>query len=1512
MAVWKSRERSLNDLYNATEVIRKPKITSVLSGSYPMQGPSVVVEDTERDIEKDTLPSQFEKRIGKRSMRRKVHTRVESGTCNVCSTPCSSCMHFKLACMGSKDDGYSDEICRATVTSQNSINEDGVLPFRNRAGDRLQRTTNEASNLISANSIHDSLSENAESKATIRCSDTVDASVDSEMLPKFPVSENIAVDQLSAKPQCMADHKTLENEPSKVVEGHDDNISCVSRANDASISVNFHNKNVDRNNLSCTSVLASSLRPEGSGKALISPKLELSDTPSDDADVGSSLAKVRSRCQSSTKDVIHMEEDVKIDNLKVSSQIYPKIEVEAKKDNEDEQDEKFICANQVEQDEKSIDSAEVPDMKENDSRSVSGNESDESEIVEHDVKVCDICGDAGREDLLAICSKCTDGAEHTYCMRDMLHKLPEGDWLCEECKLAEETEKQKQDAEGKRMNKESRQSSLKRPAETTDVTSTSKRQAVETSFGLPKSSSPTRTGALSRDNSFKGWDKGKAKVAHQTSLANNSNMDILDNARSSIGPRVQTSKSTLLKSNSFSTFNSKPKVKLVDVVPQKQKGSRDLDVKEGPARMISKSMSFRSVNVGRSNAFESKAKMVSSKSCQTQDMKGIKQVKERNAFENKSLCKSDRPPGSSLSTSSNAYVPKVNQKPTPRGEGVLLSSAGNNRDSKGSLSDPKSGSLLRSSSSLARKGAEVSASSGRSLLTNGIGNTSVEQKLNQVSPKEEPSSSSSWIAERPINDVDEHLQECYSRSRESSSQSEKTREVSRARSGLAAGPKNVMCHKCKEIGHVAEFCSVSSRTSSADASAARIAREDVNKSSKLKAAIEAAMLKKPGIFRKKKESDQSDGLSSSNVDVTSDLASHDQSHDLFTVSNRTRINVSDEGRDEGQTKFGCSSSETSKQINSNIVVSVVGKADHALTAKPLSPMILSIPEHDYIWQGALEVRRGGKFIDSYSGIQAHLSTCASPKVLEMANQFPLKISVDEVPRLSTWPRQFHENGAKEDNIAVYFFASDLESYERNYKNLLDYMIKKDFALKASFDDVEFLIFPSTQLPENSQRWNMLNFLWGVFRGRRSSCSDSMKKSIIPSSNAVPMDINIPDKSLTVLNRDRDNEVYSSQTDSHQQNDRLNPKSLLKNAKNSALCSEIGHPSLSQEEVALPECILDTDKPSIQTAGTDSDFNSREEISKDVDTFRLSGDSSCVEVFHTGKQDDVKGIIDEERMVDRMDIDRDEVRVETNLNEYPPSMDEEASAGRDETGKGLDCWQSNSRKRSHLDLSEEAPLMSGSTNKKIPWVDINDTIVDGDSISKKPKTVFHEEYWDSSKRDRTSLSDGFTSQICDLGSSSSVERRGRSCEEPADEKVIHEDLGSAERYFFPVESRRVKDIRMGGNSMPWKDYSLNDENQFHDLVPNLELALGAETKHQNKGIMPFLVGIVERNNPQDKIPENVTEKEEEDVSGSLSLSLSFPFPDSEQTVKPVSKTEQLLPERHHVNTSLLLFGGFADK
>ncbi|KAG8647945.1 uncharacterized protein LOC110622611 isoform X4 [Manihot esculenta] len=1608
-----------------------------------MQGP---VEETEQDIEKNMLPLQPEKTFGKRSMRRKVHTRAESGTCNVCSAPCSSCMHLKLACMGSKSNEFSDETCHETATSQSSINEDQLSPFKNRAYDSLQHATSEASNFPSVNSCHDSLSENMESKASIRCSDIVDVSAESEMLAKLSSGGTVVVDQPFPKPQSILDQITSSNnnEYPNTVEAHDDNISCVSRSNDASIAVSHHNKNVDRKNLSCSSAVVSSLGSGGTGKAPISPKSELLETPSGDAYAGSSSLEVQSRClssttsdthlaekdrkidssrvssqlaegtgktpilpeklletpsndayagcsspkgQSSTSNGVHLEEDTKIDSSKFSSRLsegsgktlvlpkseipetplndvdagssslkvqsrclsatnglqseedtkfdtsnfsrklYPKVEEGTKKDNGDQLDEGNKCLNQVGQDEKLNGSVELPDMREPALQTVSGDESDESEILEHDVKVCDICGDAGREDLLAICSKCSDGAEHTYCMREMLQKVPEGDWLCEECKLAEETENQRQgsDAEAKRTNKSSAPSSGKRHLETMEVASPSKRQAVEASFGSPKSSSPSRTAALSRDSSVKGLDKGKVKPAHPISFVNHSSFD---------SPRVQAPKGTLLKSNSFNTFNSKPKVKLVDEVPQNQKCSREgrsPDVKVGTARMISKSMSFRSMNSGRSNATESKVKMLSSKYSQAQDVKALKQAKERNAFESKSSSKLDRPIGSSLTTSSNVCVSKVGQKLTPHGDSVMSSSTSNNKESNTSQSDGKLGSSSRSISSIAHKGAEIPVTSVRPLPANGVCSASVEQKLNQVSAKDEPSLNSSWTAERPYNNVEENVQDGLSRSRESSNQSEKAREISVSRSKPAstAGQKNIACKKCKEIGHVAEFCTVDSpQASGIDTTGARTVWDDMSKGSKLKALLEAAMLKKPGIFRKKKESDQSDGLSSSNVDIASEIASHDQ----FSVSNKMRNVISDEGTDEGQANFGISSSENckltdnnnEKQLNVHSTDAVfrfkagdldptfpsIGKPSHALAAVPIFSKMLTIPEHEYIWQGSFEVRRGGKTLYLYGGIQAHLSVCASPKVLEVVNLFPQKITLDELPRLSTWPRQFHGNGAKEDNIALYFFARDLESYEKSYKNLLDNMIKRDLALKGYFDGVEFLIFPSTQLPENSQCWNMMFFLWGVFRGRRSNCSDSLSKSFVPNSNVMPWDMNSPEDPYASLNGDIDNGVSSLQANSEQQNGRLDSTALSKTTMESAVfCPGTRSTSPSKEVAALPKSRLDTEcKQSTEATGSNIDSNSREETKTPVD-------ASCireVEVSQVGDQaEDVGGSVEEKMvdiMVDSVDTGRNEAKFERNLNEDSMRVDAEASSGTDLNIKGLDCWQSSSRKRAYLELSETVPEISNREGQKLP----SDT-VDRDNISKKLKPGFCERYGCSSLREGISSSVGFASQICDSGSRSSIEEK--CCEQAVDEKVILEDMGTTERYFFPLDSRRVKDSRLGGNSnsMPWKECSSNDEIQLHDGVPNLELALGAESKPPNKGILPFFVGMLEKNNTQNKTPDNVTDKEEEDgVSASLSLSLSFPFPEKEQTVKPVSKTEQLLHKRRHVNTSLLLFGGLSDK
>ncbi|KAB2609673.1 hypothetical protein D8674_041880, partial [Pyrus ussuriensis x Pyrus communis] len=992
------------------------------------------------------VSSQSVKAFGKHSIGGKVHISGKCGACNVCSAPCSSCLHLNRSFMGSKADEFSDETCRVNAASQYSINVgDASSSFKRKACDSLQHTTSETSNLLSVNSSHDSLSENAESKATMRSSDTS-------------------------------------------VEVHDDNISCISRANDANQAVSNHNRNVERKNLCC------SLASGKAHKSVMSDTVKAGD--SGDSTEKGKLPEFFGHVDSSFKnklDIIVGQKFVS-KSLGVPTKLCPKTEVES--NGQDPKDDASKSLDHGKKDVKSSELVEVADMQP--LQSASGDDSDESDIVEHDVKVCDICGDAGREDMLAMCSRCSDGAEHIYCMRKMLRRVPKGPWLCEECKFAEETDNQKQgsDVEVKRMEKviTSTQISNKRLAESVEVAPSVKRQALEMRVGSPKASSPKRMGALSRESSFKSLDKDRLRSAYPISQSTN---DISETARSpSNGLRA---KGTFSKSNSFNTLISKPKVKLVDeVVPQKQRGSKEhasFDMKERVvSRMMGRSVSFKSASSGRSNVSETKVKMLSSKFSHVPDLKGLKQAKEWSTVERKNLSKLDRPKANLITAS-----PTPKSDFASRGETSLLSSV-SNREPKVALPDGKLSTL--SKSSLTRKGVDTQVASGGGSSMNGMSSSASEQRSNQVSSKDESLSNYSGTVETSRCNLDGTLEDVLPQSGEMADQDDKARESSvRCRPAVVASPK------FKERGNNTEFGGAGiSQTSGTDACAPRSSREEMQRGNRLKNAIHAALLRKPEIYRKKRVLDQSDELSTLNMDLSYEVATQEQSpdgHAILGTSPSDSYNNTTVNNLKQITGQPIDSGFPSKVADSFSVVHSLGKPtvkdfhNHASGAMSVLVKTTAIPEYEYIWQGSFEVQRGGNFLDLCGGVQAHLSTCASPKVLEVVNKFPHKIPLNEVPRLSVWPSQFHQSGAKEDNIALYFFAKDLDSYERHYKSLLDAMVKNDLALKGNFDGVELLIFPSNQLPEKSQRWNMLFFLWGVFRTMRVHCLD-FTETCVPS------------------------------------------------------------------------------------------------------------------------------------------------------------------------------------------------------------------------------------------------------------------------------------------------------------------------------------------------------------------------------------------------------------------------------
>ena len=383
----------------------------------------------------------------------KVFTSAESGTCNVCSTPCSSCMHLNQAFMGSKSDESSDENCRGKAVSQYSVND--VLPsFKSRTCDNLQNTASEISNMVSANSSHDSFSENAHSQAAF------DASEGVEMLP----SENIVEDHLASKPKCVSDQRSLSNkfDDPKGLEMHDDNISCIIENKDEKISYNADRKG------SAGSV--SSVCQEGVGKNVqfqtasgshdindmkicnnmgqlssdtrdssekVPPSLStLSEVPSlKDIDIGTgSQGSGLPSCNPKVKDFeedtsSHLNEELpecsmeclnsslpkeaelnvvsgeksagydsadiignsKTNFIGVSSvasiEVHPDLEVGTDKDGKDNPTEALKCIDQDEEVKKCNELPELPDTQKPPLQSQLVDESDESDVVEHDVSI---------------------------------------------------------------------------------------------------------------------------------------------------------------------------------------------------------------------------------------------------------------------------------------------------------------------------------------------------------------------------------------------------------------------------------------------------------------------------------------------------------------------------------------------------------------------------------------------------------------------------------------------------------------------------------------------------------------------------------------------------------------------------------------------------------------------------------------------------------------------------------------------------------------------------------------------------------------------------------------------------------------------------------------------------------------------------------------------------------------------------------------------------------------------
>lgn len=255
------------------------------------------------------------------------------------------------------------------------------------------------------------------------------------------------------------------------------------------------------------------------------------------------------------------------------------------------------------------------------------------------------------------------------------------------------------------------------------------------------------------------------------------------------------------------------------------------------------------------------------------------------------------------------------------------------------------------------------------------GKPSTERKPYEVGPKED-TTASSCVPDELCGNLEVVLQDGSHQSHESTNQDGKANDSSAFRSSkqvTSSTAKNIRCHKCNEVGHIAQFCTASSLRISTlkAAAAARSSGEISNKNSKWKDAVEAISRTRHKDIRLL---NQSDDLSMSSADLSGEVALKDQ---LSSSSSCVRNLSSLEGTFDGQEALRSSTADSSRtttiindkqnsinlpetvcaprEVNSNAISTISDEfkmkqmsRQASFTAYPLR--ISAIPEHDYIWQ----------------------------------------------------------------------------------------------------------------------------------------------------------------------------------------------------------------------------------------------------------------------------------------------------------------------------------------------------------------------------------------------------------------------------------------------------------------------------------------------------------------------------------------------------------------------------------
>ncbi|KAL5191509.1 hypothetical protein HKD37_04G010778 [Glycine soja] len=168
-----------------------------------------------------------------------------------------------------------------------------------------------------------------------------------------------------------------------------------------------------------------------------------------------------------------------------------------------------------------------------------------------------------------------------------------------------------------------------------------------------------------------------------------------------------------------------------------------------------------------------------------------------------------------------------------------------------------------------------------------------------------------------------------------------------------------------------------------------------------------------------------------------------------------------------------------------------------------------LPSSFPAWRGQFQILQTAVSSEFYDGLEAKPPCIVNKKAYKFSTEMPSVLQLESLPVLNALTDIFQDNSPRLQDIALYFFPSELtERSRKNLDSISKFLNAEKSMLRSYINGVELLVFTSNQLDMDSKgaiaAVNAGHFLWGMFRQKK------IDKAIerVPDMEPVDMDIDM--------------------------------------------------------------------------------------------------------------------------------------------------------------------------------------------------------------------------------------------------------------------------------------------------------------------------------------------------------------------------------------------------------------------